>query len=215
MRWSSSSTCGAPSVQRTSTSRLATTTASGGNGQPTVFSPRARPTVGLRTFFTGQVALSGADQLWHSFAPMKFRFHGWLAIWHRCWTADRLQRHVLPNHAICPLCNAAAETYDHLSLQCPLATTVWLAAFQLQGWHPPMPTATSTIREWWPAAELATTTGNRRDLNSLVILDIRSLWLERNTRVFDARASSAMDVSRRIADEWPTWGACRRGAVRA
>ncbi|KAM0866672.1 hypothetical protein ACQ4PT_042492 [Festuca glaucescens] len=166
------------------------------------------------TFFAGQVALPGAAQLWHSFAPMKFRFHGWLAIWQRCWTADRLQRHGMPNHSICPLCNAAAETYDHLSLQCPFATAVWIAAFQLLGWHPPMPTATSSIRDWWPEAERATTTGNRKALNSLVLLVIRSLWLERNARVFDARASSAMDVSRWIADEWAAWGACRRRAVR-
>jgi hypothetical protein len=101
-----------------------------------------------RTFFAGQVALPGAAQLWHSFAPMKFRFHGWLALWQRCWTADRLQRHGLPNHAVCPLCNTAAETYDHLALQCPLSTSVWVAAFRLIGWNPPLPTSTCTIRKW-------------------------------------------------------------------
>jgi mannosylglycoprotein endo-beta-mannosidase len=101
-----------------------------------------------RTFFAGQVALPGAAQLWHSFAPMKFRFHGWLSLWQRCWTADRLQRHGLPNHAVCPLCNTAAETYDHLALQCPLSTSVWVAAFRLIGWNPPLPTSTCTIRKW-------------------------------------------------------------------
>ncbi|XP_071685489.1 uncharacterized protein [Lolium perenne] len=145
---------------------------------------------------------------------MKYKFHGWLALWYRCWTADRLQRHGLANHAICPLCNVAAETYDHLALQCPLATSVWASAFRLLGWSPLPPTPTSTIREWWPQAELATRVADRKTLNSLILLVIRSLWLERNARVFDAQSSTAAEISQRISDEWAAWTACRRRMAR-
>jgi hypothetical protein len=69
-----------------------------------------------RAFFHGRTALPGAEQVWHAYAPFKFQFHAWLALRNRCWTAERLARRGLPTHALCPLCDSAIETMDHLSL---------------------------------------------------------------------------------------------------
>jgi hypothetical protein len=40
------------------------------------------------TLFHGTTALPGATNVWHSFAPLKYKLHGWLALRRRCWTAD-------------------------------------------------------------------------------------------------------------------------------
>ncbi|KAM0829110.1 hypothetical protein ACQ4PT_067085 [Festuca glaucescens] len=83
-----------------------------------------------RAFFNGSTVLPGARQLWHSFTPFKYRFHAWLALRGRCWTADRRLRKGLPSHTLCPLCSAANETLDHLSLQCPFAIAIWTGVLQ-------------------------------------------------------------------------------------
>ncbi|KAM0914656.1 hypothetical protein ACQ4PT_011368 [Festuca glaucescens] len=74
-----------------------------------------------RLLFQGTVGLPGAHLVWHSFAPLKFKMHAWLALRRRCWTADRRLRRGLPSHSLCPLCGVADETLDHLSLQCIFA----------------------------------------------------------------------------------------------
>ncbi|KAM0883422.1 hypothetical protein ACQ4PT_031650 [Festuca glaucescens] len=77
-----------------------------------------------RLLFQGTVGLPGAHLVWHSFAPLKFKMHAWLALRRRCWTADRRLRRGLPSHSLCPLCGVADETLDHLSLQCIFAHEV-------------------------------------------------------------------------------------------
>ncbi|KAM0826096.1 hypothetical protein ACQ4PT_069108 [Festuca glaucescens] len=74
-----------------------------------------------RVLFHGTVGLPGAPLVWHSFAPLKYKMHAWLALRRRCWTADRRLRRGLPSHTLCPLCNAVDETLDHLSLHCTFA----------------------------------------------------------------------------------------------
>jgi hypothetical protein len=37
-----------------------------------------------RALFHGSTALPGATHVWHSFAPLKFKLHAWLALRRRC-----------------------------------------------------------------------------------------------------------------------------------
>jgi hypothetical protein len=168
-----------------------------------------------RAFFFGRTALPGATQVWNAFAPFKFKFHAWLALRNRCWTADRLARRGLPATAICTLCNVAGETMDHLSLQCPFAAAVWTAVcHHLQlGVTPPSPL--STLALWWPDTVRALSRRDSRTANSLIMLTLRSLWLERNARVFDGTPSPAAAVVRNLLEEWTLWvSSRRRGHVR-
>jgi hypothetical protein len=48
-----------------------------------------------------------------------------------------------------------------------------------------------------------------RVANSLIMLIMRSLWLERNARVFDGVRSSAALVAQHIAEEWSLWTTVR------
>jgi hypothetical protein len=122
-------------------------------------------------------------------APLKYKFHGWLTLQKRCWTADRLEHRGLPNHGLCPLCARHNETSDHLVRQCPFSRDVWASLLLRQGLQHIMPTAQSELARWWPEATEAVPRSKRRELNSFILLTIRSLWLERNARVFDGKLS--------------------------
>jgi hypothetical protein len=36
----------------------------------------------------------------------------------RCWTAERLAHRGLPHHAVCPLCDQAIKSIQHLLVEC-------------------------------------------------------------------------------------------------
>jgi hypothetical protein len=169
-----------------------------------------------RAFFFGRTALPGADQVWNAFAPFKVQFHAWLALRNRCWTAERLTRRGLPTHTLCPLCDAVAETMDHLSLQCVFSISVWATTCQQLQYGLLQPTSLSSLATWWPSTVAGLSRRDSRTANSLIMLIMRSLWLERNARVFDGVRSSAAIVARRITEEWALWISVRRrgGRVR-
>jgi hypothetical protein len=81
---------------------------------------------------------------------MSYKFHPWLALRDRCWTADRLLRRGLPTHTLCPLCKVHDETLDHLSLDCPFANVVWDGINT--GLRAMFPTSAAPLSVWWPAA---------------------------------------------------------------
>jgi hypothetical protein len=47
--------------------------------------------------------------------------------------------------------------------------------------------------------------------NSFIMLVMRMLWLERNTRVFNRKATTAQTLLRLLLDEWKALMSCRRG----
>jgi hypothetical protein len=98
----------------------------------------------------GSVAMAGVGNVCNSFAPMKHKLHGWLALRRHCWTADRLLRRGLPSHILCPLCKVHNETLDHLSLDCPFARVVWAGINS--GLRVLFLTPTVPLLVWWPAA---------------------------------------------------------------
>jgi hypothetical protein len=161
-------------------------------------------------FFHSRTSLPGAAQVWHSFAPFKVQFHACLALRRRCWTADRLARRGLPTHTLCKFCAAAGETLDHLSLQCPFAQDVWTSACLQVGFNITAPTTQSTLPEWWPSAVGHLSRADSKKANSFIMLTLRSLWLERNARVFDNTQKAARHIVNEIANEWALWLQCRR-----
>jgi hypothetical protein len=166
------------------------------------------------TLFQGKTALPGAAQVWESFAPLRFKMHAWLALRRRCWTADRRRRRGLPTHILCPLCGTSPETLDHITLQCPYATAVWAGAVSRLQLPPIVPSGQAEIGEWWPLAIRCFTKTDRKMANSLIMLVMRALWLERNARVFNRVATTAQVTLCLLLDEWRAWMLCRRGPMR-
>lgn len=103
----------------------------------------------------------------------------------RLWTADRLARRSMQHPAACPLCCQEPETADHLTLQCSFSRQVWFSLLLPRRLHRFTPAADAMIAEWWSVLSAAVPKKYRKELNSLVILVVRCLWLERNNRVFD------------------------------
>ncbi|KAM0882834.1 hypothetical protein ACQ4PT_032013 [Festuca glaucescens] len=126
-------------------------------------------------FFHGTTALLGAAQVWNSFAPFKFKFHAWLALRGRCWTAHQCLRHGLPSHTLCPLCSAADETLDHISLQCTFAQSIWTGFVASATLNFVVPLAASMISEWWPGAVSHLSHADARTANSAIMLIFCSL----------------------------------------
>jgi hypothetical protein len=102
-----------------------------------------------RVLFLGQSTTLGAKELWHSMAPNKVRFFGWLAIHGRCWTADRRIRHGLQDDASCSLCSQEVETLDHLLLACVFSRDVWFQVLQRCGWELHVPMADDLFVHCW------------------------------------------------------------------
>jgi hypothetical protein len=154
--------------------------------------------------------LPGATEVWNSFAPFKEKFHAWLALCKRCWTADHLLRRGLLTHALCPLCVVEDETLDHLSLQCPFAVSIWIGVCLRLGFDIPAPSSNSTLVNWWPDAVANLSRSNRKIANSIIMLTLRALWLERNARVFDQANSPTARVLDGIVELWNVWVSSRR-----
>jgi hypothetical protein len=64
------------------------------------------------------------------------------------------------------------------------------------------PDSEASIAHWWPELSSAVPDHNRREINSLIVLVARALWLERNSRVFDKFATMPMEVCRKIRAEF-------------
>jgi hypothetical protein len=64
------------------------------------------------------------------------------------------------------------------------------------------PKATDTLANWWPASAELVVSKSQRGYNSLCLLTMRALWLERNAQIFDAQSSSIPGLVARIKDEW-------------
>jgi hypothetical protein len=175
-----------------------------------VFSSRTA----YRALFHGTTALPGATNVWHSFAPLKFKLHAWLALRRRCWTADRRLRRGLRTHVMCPLCGTSRETMDHLSLRCPFARAVWTGVITRLHLPQICPSDTAVLEEWWPAATARFFANDRKAANSLIMLVLRTLWLERNARVFEQTSTSAQTTLSMLLGEWNAWVECRSGFLR-
>jgi hypothetical protein len=155
--------------------------------------------------FAGRTSLPAAKEIWTSFAPLKFKFFGWLAIQNRCWTADRLQRRGLPNLGNCPLCQLVGEDIDHLLLQCSFSRAVWYNVFRAAGFLHLLPSSADLLSTWWPRSAVRVGAARRRAFNSLCLLVGRGIWTERNARVFDGAASLASSLSDRLSVDWREW----------
>jgi hypothetical protein len=98
-----------------------------------------------------------------------------------------------------------SETVEHLTMQCSFSRDVWFRILQPYNLHSQMPTADDTLALWWPALSDAIPTRYRKEINSLVVLVARELWLERNARIFDRAATMPVELVRRIAAEFEQW----------
>ena len=77
------------------------------------------------------------------------------------------------------------------------------------------PDSQSSLSVWWTTVASATPHQLRKEINSLIILVARCLWLERNNRVFDKVAPMPWTVCGKIRDEFDLWKRAKLRGVEA
>jgi hypothetical protein len=156
-------------------------------------------------FFSNLPKAVEAKDLWKAGAPLLHKLHMWFTLKDRLWTTDRLERRGLEHPRECALCCQEPENADHISVQCCFAREAWynlLLKFRL---HRFTPGRTETLKEWWRRLSAAIPSVHRKEINALVILVTRCLWLERNSRVFDRFATLPGEFCRKICVEFELW----------
>jgi hypothetical protein len=121
--------------------------------------------------FFGSTVFEPWERLWKTWAPPKCKFFLWLAIRNRCCIADRLQKRGMPHPDVCPMCDQAQETIQHLLNACILAGQFWhkvLAVFGLE--HLTPAADEESFADWWGKVSLKVIKTRKKGLNSLIIL---------------------------------------------
>ena len=166
-----------------------------------------------KAFFHGKIRMAGVQQIWCSHAPNKCKFFLWLALKHRCWTADRLRRRGLPRPDSCPLCGQEDEDIDHLLLGCVVSREVWYAFLSRWGRAGWVPDREDLLVDWLPSK----TPGglDEKDLWMSINLICWSLWRHRNGVVFEGHSPSVEAAIRLVQSEADLWRAARmfRGSL--
>jgi hypothetical protein len=70
------------------------------------------------------------------------------------------------------------------------------------------------INDWWIWAVNRFPPADSKNSNTLIMLTLRTLWLERNARVFDGKFSTINATLHLVLDEWRIWCECRGRRLR-
>jgi hypothetical protein len=106
---------------------------------------------------------------------------------------------------LCPLCDVADETIDHIPLHCNYAQGIWRGLVQHLALPDIVPVGNLGIGDWWVQVASRFGAGRRREANSLIMLAMRALWLERNARVFENKRMPMTSTLSLLLDEWTSW----------
>ena len=94
------------------------------------------------------------------------------------------RRKGLSDEATCQLCDQELETIDHLLLQCPFSRSLWFEVLSIFGWGPWTPSAADSLKVWWFGLLSSLHGAARKKAGSIILLLLREIWLERNSRIF-------------------------------
>ncbi|XP_060210980.1 uncharacterized protein LOC132637997 [Lycium barbarum] len=104
----------------------------------------------------------------------------------RLLTRDRLASWGITQEVICPLCNVAKETANHLFFACAFSEGIWAKILAWQGIR-------RFVLEWKDELQYATTRASGNSINACIYrmsiaASIYQLWAERNMRIFQSKS---------------------------
>jgi len=155
--------------------------------------------------FLGSSPVLGAKQIWKTPAPPKVRFFFWLTMHGRCWTGDRRFRHGLQPSNDCIMCDQEPETMDHILIGCSFSREVWHIWFARIWLQVPSADDGEAALEWWLRSRKTVQKSLRRGFDSLIFLVGWMLWKERNSRTFNAVASTPGLLVLAMQEEAERW----------
>ncbi|CAM0945663.1 unnamed protein product [Alopecurus aequalis] len=158
-------------------------------------------------FYEGSIRWPLFSPIWGCKAPLKFKLFAWKVAWDRCWTGVRRKKHGLTDVDTCPVCLQQSESIEHLLISCPYSRQVWFQVL-LSLNHPELsPTASSLLHPWWIRVVEGWPRAQTPKVKALVLLVLRSIWIERNNRVFKDKSRPVavlLDSLMAEAEKWKT-----------
>jgi hypothetical protein len=165
----------------------------------------------------GRITWGMAKPIWSSFAPLKCKIFGWLAMKGRLWTSDRRARHGLQDHPDpCATCLQEEDNVDHILSHCPYARMVWFGCLRRMGSQLQEPQENTNLERWWTETRKRLRREDRRGFDTFVLLIAWTLWKQRNARVFGNldRQLSTAQIIESVFEEFSLWEAARGGERR-
>ncbi|KAK1309214.1 hypothetical protein QJS10_CPA09g00934 [Acorus calamus] len=123
-------------------------------------------------------------EIWGPRIPLKVKAFIWMLFQEKLLTKTYRAKWSQQQDILCPMCESAEETTEHLFVHCPVALRLWALLhdaidFDLQ---------TLSLQGLWEASKKLKPTGDRspggKVSQSLVPVVLWALWLARNSRVF-------------------------------
>jgi hypothetical protein len=131
--------------------------------------------------FKTRLPRSNLEQVWKIRAEPKVKFHCWLMLQGRIWTADRLQRRGLTNHDMCPLCDQEKETAAHIFVLCPFPREVWHASSTEFTQLATATSSSTSLSAWWDAIWNLNRSKELCCQASAAMYFVWNLWKEQNS----------------------------------
>ncbi|CAM0874176.1 unnamed protein product [Alopecurus aequalis] len=160
-------------------------------------------------FFEGSIRWPLFSPIWECKATLKFKLFVWKVAWDGCWTGEMRKKHGLADVDTCPVCLQQPESIEHLLIGCPFSRQIWFQVL-LSLNHPELaPSATSSLHPWWIRVVEGWSWAQTPKIKALVLLVLRSIWIERNNRVFKGKARTVpvlLDSLMAEAEKWKLVG---------
>jgi hypothetical protein len=119
----------------------------------------------------GRVTWSMAKPIWGSFAPLKCKIFGRLAIRRRQWTSGRRARHGLQDRPDpCATCLHDEDNVDHVLSQCPYIKMVWFGCLRRMGLQLQEPQENTNLERWWTETGKRLRREDMRGFDTFVLL---------------------------------------------
>jgi hypothetical protein len=151
------------------------------------------------------------NRVWESLAPMKVIIFSWQLLLQKLPTRYNLSRRGVfgsPSQAFCARCQLGVETEAHLFMTCSVAVEVWIAIYAWIGLSTVVPGNVSLSFEAFGFPFKCKR--RRKGLNLIWQTVTWSLWLARNTLIFDGKTLKVYDIVDAIKRRSLEWFIARK-----
>jgi hypothetical protein len=151
--------------------------------------------------FRGSFCTYNSTSIWKAKAEGKHKFFTWLLIQSKILMADKLQARNWPCNPVCPLCDQAPETAEHISLHCVFLQEVWVLVNAWTTGLVQVPSHGVGLEQWWNSSLAAVVKDQKRRLAGLLMRTAWNIWKERNMRVFEQSTARPARILALIKEE--------------
>ncbi|XP_060180113.1 uncharacterized protein LOC132609918 [Lycium barbarum] len=135
----------------------------------------------------------------NNFGTPKWTFILYLALNKKLYTRDRLNKWNITDQIMCPLCESANESVEHVFFKCNYSTSVWK---KLLGWLGYNRDAMEWTNEMtWLTAQVNGRAAQSHMVRMVVAASVYYVWQERNNRVFTSKQRTPEVLIKRIVQE--------------